>query len=971
MSDIYVDYIGSQSSRFLFPEGLSISQKNVKKPWVPREATLWTPELKEELLAFFTKLVYPFRLYEDIPFQDPLRSEIRRFLLSLDAYIESPNPVIPYRDILYGAADNRFSKYLKRIKRKSFETTWGAKHFATPDWWEEVPAYEIKDIGDIFNYSYLIHFKEESDDYKFGFIPVEIKPQRLAHFKEILTEILPERTAFEMIQPIEILSQLSGSIGVERGTMKHRPQYTIKDKYLSLSKIRHTCERSVISISPENCRDTVLNDPGDLNTISLIDQQLMEVLRVMPGHIHLRNKDRVTSRLYDLWDNYTFFLHRDIRKEGITKPRELLKAMLEVLHETYPDIPVFGLTSFYDNFALRVDGEIIYPKRGHGLGMANSLTTLMQLVIHLMNLDELQDDLPLIDSSALAINDDFVAGFKNLDDLEAYWDKEDEIMGELSIIRQPDKSFYSAMRFVLAERYIVIRREYEKISYQLRELLLPLACANVTHAKEYYIAAQTYVNSKLVPQYLGEIRNYWGYEFFPTEFIYPSKVGGWINEKINSVDMTLVILDQLDIKSYLFRGFKATNRKLQRKVHGEYYTPPILSLLGQPRIPKEYWDNFDILTYSQLNEKYGRILSRSPRSFTKFWESLYKVRQKEFKIPYEDTYEELLRMIINHYETTQFYPSESMIYRFHPCNYTKRELDDPYLDPNPHMAVVAKFNPSIQYPFRETFSIRFSNMDATTKKSQSLFSKEIQRTLKSESINILCTGKFAEVYYPSDSYKPEEQYLNPIKVGEVTAILNWGMGYPELKKGFEHPLIEEKRSVFGRLFTLSEIECLTREGLGRKMILSLSKYLSGHPKETLLGTIEFLKKFLYHPSVRETNVIEPQVYPDNYITIDRLLDENCAVVWSWRQNPNDFIVDSEETEHILRRLGLYIGAGFQTDPAFEANRADKRREIESGYNGPLITLLIHRSGISKLYNDEFFTEDADVFEEGLGGLFDG
>jgi hypothetical protein len=887
----------------------------------------------------------------------------------LDAYIESPNPVIPYREILYGATDINFSKKLKRIKRKSFETTWRVEHFDFPDWWDEIPSYPIKDIGDIFNYSYLIFFKGDSDDYLNGLIPVVQNEQRLKQFKETLYEILPSRDSFEKIQPIEVLSQLSGSISLQRGTFKHVPHYKIKNNYLSFSKRRHNCERCVIQVSPENCRDSVLNDPGDLNTISLMDQQLMEILRVMPDHIHLRDKEVVTKRLQSLDHDFSLFLHRDLKKEGITKPRTLLKIMLEVLNELYPDIEIFGYSSFYDEFNLRVNEELISPSRGHGLGMANSFTTLMQLVVHSILLDELENDLPLIESRCLTINDDFVAGFKVLEDLEAYWEKEDEVLSDLSIIRQPEKSFYSYRRFVIAERYFCFSVEYEKISYQLRELLLPLCCANVTHAKEYFVAAQTYVKSKLVPLYLSEIRNYWGYEFYPTEFIYPSKVGGWINEKINSVDMTLVMLDQLDLKSYVFRGFKAATRQLQKSGKGELFTPPILTLMGNPKIPKEYWDNFDILTYSQLDEKYGRILSKSPKIFIRFWEKLYKVRQREFKIPFECTYEELLLMIQNHFETTQFYPNETMIYRYHPCNYRKGRIGDPYLDPNPHMAVVAKFNPSIQYPFREAFSIKFSNMDASTKKSQSLFSKEIQRTLKSEAINILCTGKHHEIYYPSDSFKPEEQYLNPIKIGEVTSILNWGMGYPELKKNFEHPLIIEKKSIFGRLFSIEELIYITRKGLNRRILKFIVDYLERNPQYTLEDTVEYLIDAIRDLKVQEKEKEKPPQLPENYITFDRLLEDNCSILWSFRNNPKDYICASEEVTHYLGKLDQYVTIGSHHDPIFKPERERLKAEIDTGAAGRVLCILAHRSGAYKLLDEELRQGDFFESDEGFGGLF--
>jgi hypothetical protein len=176
-----------------------------------------------------------------------------------------------------------------------------------------------------------------------------------------------------------------------------------------------------------------------------------------------------------------------------------------------------------------------------------------------MIVDELLDDIPSLDTKCLALNDDFTVGFNSEYHLESYWDKEDEILNNLSVLRAPEKSFTTRRHFVIAERYITPLGEFEKESYQRRELLLPLSCYNIVHAKEYFLAAQTYTDNKFHRLYMNEIRIYWGYEFYPDEFNYPSIVGGWINDYIGGVNMALVILDSLPFKSYVTRGFKASS----------------------------------------------------------------------------------------------------------------------------------------------------------------------------------------------------------------------------------------------------------------------------------------------------------------------------------------------------------------------------------------------------------------------------
>jgi len=259
-----------------------------------------------------------------------------------------------------------YASTLKRIKRKAFETTWCVEHFEKPEWWNDIPTYRINDIGDIFNYHYLIFWEGDSDDYKWGEVEVSIKPSALRKFKRTIKELLPSRSRFSKVDKLEILTELSPSIAFDSRNRKKVPHYQLKNKRLFFSEKLSPVKRSVIQVGPENYRDSVILDPADLNTISLIDRQIMEILREMPGHIHLRDKDRVSKRLRNLYKKCTYFLQRDLRKEGITKPRELLRVILEALNEEYPDIEIFGYTSFYDRFELVLeDGSSIFPKRGH------------------------------------------------------------------------------------------------------------------------------------------------------------------------------------------------------------------------------------------------------------------------------------------------------------------------------------------------------------------------------------------------------------------------------------------------------------------------------------------------------------------------------------------------------------------------------------------------------------------------------
>jgi hypothetical protein len=918
-----------------------------------------------ELLQFFLKCSYPYRHIREIPFPEPLRSEIRRFFISLDAYKESSNPVIPEKDILYGATYLDYAETLKRVRRKSFETTWGAHNFANPDWWNDIPSYHIKDIGDIFNYSYLIFWKqEEPDDYLHGFQPVKISQKSIAHFKEILSDLLPDIDSFNKIDPLEVLTTISSSTSFDNKSEKKSPHYLLKPKKLQFSKKFSKAKRSIIHVSPNNVRDSILLDPSDLNTISLIDKQVMEILSKMKGHIHLKNKDRVTKRIRNLSDNFQFFIQRDIRKEGITKPRELLKATLEVLHEEYPEISIFQYTDFYDTFCYQnLDGQMMYPQRGHGLGMANTLTTLIQLVVHNMIVDALLDDIPSLETECLALNDDFTAGFTDEYHLESYWDKEDEILGNLSIIRAPEKSFSTRWYFVIAERYVTPFDEYPKESYQRRELLLPLACYNIVHAKEYFIAAQSYTDNKYHRLYMNEIRIYWGYEFYPEEFNYPALVGGWISDYIGGVHMGLTILEQLPFKSYVTRGFKASCFEPSVRKKGDNYKSPFFLLYGEPEIPEEFREHFDILSNHEITWKYGRLLANSSKEFKLYWDKFYRNRQRIFKVPCVLTYQDLIISIKDRYNTTQFYPSESMVSRYHKCNYLQVNIDDPYIDSNAKLACLSKFNDTT-YKFKETFSIRFTNKDEFTKKKSALLSKEAQRSTKSEALNNLLVGSYDEICYPSDGFKPEEQYFNPIGIGRTTALLDWGKGYPEVFPHFEDTLINEKKEIFGRFLTIDELNFVSENNISRELIKTI---LDHNLNNDLISSIEYL--------CAENQKIEPPVKPipvtdsdeDEFlISMPDLLEEGIPKLWNYRHDERSYRFSDKEVEwHVGQLTNLIIILTFphlykDEDRYYELDRYESSSHTSK--------VLLSRSGLRKIMSADFFCGGSDS-EIGFG-LFD-
>jgi hypothetical protein len=866
--------------------------------WHPSEPCDWSPEIQRNLLHFFLKCEYPFRKILDIPLEEPLRSEVRRFFISLDAYIESPNPVMKPRDILFKATEIDYAAYLKKVKRKSFETSWNAKHFAKPDWWDDVPFYYINDIGQIFNYSYTIHWKTEDDtDWEYGLIDVP-KDVDLTEFKSALRRILPEGP-ISKIADFDILCKISSSRAFNSKTHKKDSHYLLKPKRLYFSKERNLSCRSIIDVGPANKRDSILVDPADLNTINFLDSQIGEILKKMGSHIHLRDSGEIDRRLRKFARKYDYFLQRDIRKEGITKPFYITGAILEVLDEQYPELNIGRFKNFYDSFDVLIDKRKLSMKRGHGLGMANSITTIMNLVIHELSAELSNRRLVNFECDCLALNDDFVVGFEEDDSAEEYWNAEDEIMSYLGILRSPEKSFMTESRFTIAERYFFENSEHKKESYVLRELYLPLAASTIAQAKEAFASTQVTLSHERIEVIMKEIIDYWGYEFFEKESLYPFLCGGWYNPHFKGVDLSLVYLEDLPFNQNVSAAIVAVGERPHFDGDREIYRPPSEILMGSPNIPKEFHERLLMIPIDEINQKF--YLARNIETYVRYYTSLGKKRKKKYKQRTLLSYQEALKYIIKHNETKSFYPNGDMVQKYAVSDQYEGNFSDPYLDPNPYLAMVAKYT-SINYHFKEEYSFICRGNDALKIKNRAL-SEDMRWALWSS----LMDDKFDEVdcaiNIPRD-YSPEEDYLEPVKIGICSSTLYLNAGYPVLKPEFRSPLIEKKKEVFGRLLSINELVLIEKYQIEREMIKSIVDLGYEFTEENILMMIDVIREYEGTPIVKTPS---PQLEEkDRLITVDRLLSDKDILI-NWYDDDTLYEVECEQTREILSECRGLMG----------------------------------------------------------------
>lgn len=799
------------------------------KDWTPPSVMEWEPDYEWILHGFFCSCRYPFRNSDMSGLSEPLKSGIYRFFLALDGYLEQKNPKLSHTEILLGVSTGpNYATYLKRLRWKAFLTTSGGIPQEYPDWWNEIPAISVNDIGEIFNYQYLPHWKEDIDDYKEGLDPLKQDDSVLRDFRNTLMEILPEELPCEIIDPREILLELSGSTSsLLNGTKVSNWEGKQSENYMG----NHigTGIRTVVQVHPEGARDTVILSIPASNTVKWIERQTAMFLEDFQESLQIKSEDSLRKNLNEFYENHTWFLERDLKKEGIKKPRTLLKIMLEVLHEKYPQVGAWGNPSFYDNFSLLVDGEKIYPPRGHGLGMANSLTTLMQIVIHYQVLNseqglqcEFRDHI-----SMRALNDDNVSGFQTLSDLEIYWDAETEIMEGLDLTVSPSKSRKTPYGFCVIERYYSIFHPFisKKESYKRRELLNTLACVNITHAKDIFISA-AYSCHEYVKDYLGEIVRSYGYEFFPGEWEYPASCGGWYTPSIKGVSLEYKILEKLPYDARIYCASEACKIKLLKRTRKNLrkipYKPPCKSLF--PLLTEEIKEMYFGTKEDIYNTFYRPALN--PEETKRDWSRLRLIRQERFNRRYKSipTYYDWITDLIKSNDRP-FIPPDLAIEKWVDSEIWKGSCEDWYSSHTPQLSWVA--SSLTEAVTAQIFPNPYSITTRITDQVNHGLSASIRRQLGRQidyRLPDLCLGQMVDGYLipkePLDQERFFKDYEFPKRIGHSLILLGYNK-VPLLRKNFlRKEAIELKERVFGKILTPREEDILS--GLykpGRKVLL--------------------------------------------------------------------------------------------------------------------------------------------------------
>jgi hypothetical protein len=822
-----------------------------------------------------------YRNLDTTLFGEPYRSELRRFNISLDAYFESNNPVLSREFLENGLLQGpRFAETLKRIRTKSFITTCELTPCDFPDWWKEIPSYKINDIGDIFNYQYCFHWKEETEDYLEGWNELNINSEILDEFRVTLIDLL-ESIEFEGIDPREVLLRNSGSSIID-DNFKSNKIFEIKGKknFNFFSEKRGVSKRSVIQVSPQGARDAVINQLSDLNTIQLIEGNVSKLLQEnFSSNVVERDLNLFEIRYTKFQKRHKHFLCRDFRKEGITKPRELLLAMHEILNNKWKK--EFPFPEFYKEYNFIVNNEVKSPPRGHGLGMANALTTLMQIVLHKManlRLERISNK-----NHMLTHNDDCIIGFSSKLDFELYWEAEEDIAKGLGLMVNPKKSFFGRGG-VFLEKYFHPAFPFlsKKESYVNRELLMALSASNIVQAKQI-VSSLTFVEEKSIVKYLREIVTYWGFEFFKEEYQYPASVGGWYNESIFGVSLDLKRLEELPYDEKIYKAYQACkfDRIKPKPKNNKVLDSWVNTWFDAYLIEDKYQKIFNIGTWDDMNDLYGRLRYR-PYFYVKSWESLRRKRLKTFNsfsgIPFED----FLKIFCQE-SKKDFIPLENMIEKTCRTAIFNGDLKDRYQSKNPLLAYLSylKEIPDVK---PNGFAIEFIDDTVNTKLSADA-RKRLQRVVSPVAMNrMIHRDENIIPLEDEDWFLIQESYITPLRFLRAWAEIETCYYSPILKQEYKPVINKRKTEVFGRLLNLEETTSNLRSDLWDICV----KYkLNKDSKERFLERVRIEEEILNKPIEAEI-VSEEIVLERRAEQIEKFAELNSEDYEAWKGNPQGF-----------------------------------------------------------------------------------
>jgi len=473
---------------------------------------------------------YEYCALEDDPvLSSDEKAELIRFLLTLELWETTPGKKLITAFEVWSNSLTKGSAYAKELD-----------DFFSLGWRED-------DLIDSYNFSFpsrfLPRFEEECDDLILSRDPTSSDPDVLEEFELTLDDILKaivNESEGDIVLPSdkEILAERSTTtsyLSITGETMPHW-QASLMEERFNTTELRGL--RCKVPVYPGGVRDTIIADITANNSVRWLERSMRHILQFCPESAVCLQSSTFQRRLDDVVYTKGAHVLRDIKKCGITyNVRDIFPVIKRGIMKYFPDVRWNRFDIF--NQLIIEDEDIEWTAlRGYGLGMANHIVTLANIVIHYMARNTLKNYARSLkvgfEMKCITGNDDqdvviYNSQFHDQLLAQEYLNMEHDIHGRLGNLTNFKKSVVSPTG--------LFYETYSKKGWEHKESLIcnALACAylapNIRVAKHYIFSQTRRFNNPWAREQLRKLVAFWGGEFFDPEdelFIH-FECGGWLN----------------------------------------------------------------------------------------------------------------------------------------------------------------------------------------------------------------------------------------------------------------------------------------------------------------------------------------------------------------------------------------------------------------------------------------------------------
>lgn len=757
--------------------------------------------------------------------------------LLIDAYHTAKSDLFPIEDVIRRSINEgpSYTTVLKKLRLEIFVKFHRGEFFLQPD--SNVKREpRLKDISEVPPYQYLINWQEpDSEDIKWSQIPTKITPRSIRAYKKIANDLLSEipQSEVRVIEEKEVFFTsndsfcLDGSPETGKAVLKWKKRSEPSSYKFDSNPLYG--RRCLIQVGPGNLRDGVLLTIQQSNSIRIIEKQVWEIVTQVPGSAMTNSPRELKRMLRKFFDESFWYLSRDFKKEGWTKPLELLHALLDVLEKRYPSFPCWKYRGIFDHISVFDKSNAVKYDciRGHGIGFANALTTLHSLTLFMLTMSKV-DFSHFVDSAtcyALAWNDDFVARFQNEDQAIEYFNTEGEVFEEYSVIRKDEACFYGEGFFHFLENYYAKGKMNSKRVYKFYLMYQAILCHNIVLAKAYVCSIRSIIDKEIYDAVLPEIISYFGYEFFPEEVNLPYSFGGWESCIILGIDTSLRNVDVYDFKNKAaYHACKARvsmkifTKKSERKK--DYVSPfqltyPELVPFADDFIKDNFYIGYTIQDMNKIMTKFTRTSEITRDYYTRLLQRR-RLEYEKYKDVYEDT-ESFVKNYISH-NTLDTYPHHEFCELSAVKGLSSRLNYKIYRSEDPIQEYFRSLNGE---KYSSKFPLYLQLRELIGNQNKLRFLDELEIALDCFSI-----AEYREELYSCDLYTSaelneinlNEYYISPANVCKI-AFAEGLLSMPIHSFAVERDILKEKAKIYGRMLTPLEEHIATINKFNRKHII--------------------------------------------------------------------------------------------------------------------------------------------------------